>query len=327
MGARPRDGLWKEAMQASVKRETVSHYRILNKLGAGGMGEVYLAEDTVLNRRVAIKFLPQDIVSSQDAKSALIREAQAAAQLDHPNICTIHEVNEEKGQRFIVMEYVEGETLARRIKRKPLELNECLEIAVQVAAALAEAHNHGIIHRDINPQNIMLTAHHQAKVIDFGLARVIRDRSLVDNEAVTETLVTNAGVIVGTVTYMSPEQVRGETLDARTDIFSFGAVLYEMITGHQAFGAPNKAMITSAIVNRKPAPVTRYSLNIPTELERIVKQALRKNRDRRYQTIEHVLLDLKSLKHQLEFEKELERSFPPDAGESDQSISVPIVKR
>ena len=299
-------------MKPAVITNGVSHYSILNKLGTGGMGEVYLAEDTVLNRRVAIKLLPHDSVTNQQANKHLIQEAQAAAKLDHPNICTIHEVGEEAGRSFIVMEYVEGETLARRIKNRRLDLSECLEIAVQVADALAEAHSQGITHRDITPQNIMLTAHDQAKVIDFGLAKVIRDRSTVDTEAVTESLWIDTGVIVGTVTYMSPEQVKGLCLDARSDIFSFGAVLYEMVTGHQAFAADNTAKTISAIVRRKPVPLTSYSKSVPSELERIVSKALRKDRHKRYQTIKELLIDLRSLKHQLEFEEEMERSNPPE---------------
>ena len=295
-------------MEAPVIANTVSHYTVLKKLGAGGMGEVYLAEDTVLNRRVAVKFLPNDSVADQQANRRLIREAQAAARLDHPNICIIHEVGEEAGRGFIVMEYVEGETLASRMRRKRLALTEGLKIAVQVADALAEAHSQGITHRDVTPQNIMLTAHQQAKVIDFGLAKVIRDRSLVDSEAVTESLLTETGVIVGTVRYMSPEQVRGKSLDARTDIFSLGAVLYEMISGQKAFAADSTALTISAILHREPAPLTKYCSSVPTELELIVSKALRKDRKQRYQTIRDLLVDLGRLKHHLEIDEELKRS-------------------
>lgn len=307
-------------METPVITDSVSHYTVLKKLGAGGMGEVYLAEDTVLNRRVAIKFLPEDSGADHKAKQRLIREAQAAARLDHPNICTIHEVGEEAGRSFIVMQYVDGETLASRIRNRPLDLKECLEIVVQVADALSEAHSHGIIHRDIKPQNIMLTDRHHVKVMDFGLAKVIRDRSLVDDEAVTESLLTGPGAIVGTVPYVSPEQVRGERLDARSDIFSFGAVLYEMVTGHQAFAAESGAMIISAIVSREPAPLTRYSSDVPPELQRIVSKALHKDLDERYQTTRDLLIDLRSLKHHLEIEKELEHSGAPH-GDEERSTS------
>ncbi|HSE36682.1 MAG TPA: serine/threonine-protein kinase [Blastocatellia bacterium] len=196
----------------STINETISHYRIIKKLGAGGMGEVFLAEDTTLHRKVAIKFLSAEAAADERAKKRLTREAHAAAILDHTNICSIYEVGDEAGRSFIAMQYVEGETLATRIRNKPLDLSECLEIAAQVADALTEAHSQGIIHRDIKPQNIMLTASHQAKVMDFGLADVVHDRSLVDSEAVTESLLTEPGAIVGTLPYMSPEQVRGESL-------------------------------------------------------------------------------------------------------------------
>ena len=287
-------------VKASVIPERVSHYRILNMLGSGGMGEVYLAEDTNLGRNVAIKFLSEELESDAHARIRFVREAHAAAQLDHPNICAIHEVCEEAGRSFIVLQYVEGGTLAGRMRNKPLGLIECLEIAAQVADALAEAHSHGIIHRDINPKNIMLTARHQAKVLDFGLAKVIRDRSLIKSEAVTESILTEPEVMVGTVPYMSPEQVRGESLDARSDIFSFGAMLYEMITNHQPFTAESAAMTILAIVTKEPAPLARYSRDVPAELERIVSKALRKDRCERYQTTTDLLIDLTSLKHHLE---------------------------
>lgn len=278
------------------------------------MGEVYLAEDTKLSRNVAIKFLTEGLAADEHARRRLVREAHAAAKLDHPNICTIHEVGEEAGRSFIVMQYVEGQRLADRIRNKPLELGECLEVAAQVADALAEAHSHGIIHRDVKPQNIMLTARLQAKVMDFGIAEVIRDRSLVESEAVTQSLLTEPGAIVGTVRYMSPEQTRGETLDARSDIFSFGVVLYEMVTGHQPFAAESAAMTITAIVSREPAPLARYTRGVPLELERIVSKALKKDREERYQTARDLLIDLRSLKHRLEFEQELERALPPDTG-------------
>jgi serine/threonine-protein kinase len=298
----------------SPTNQTFSHYRIIKWLGAGGMGEVYLAEDTKLSRNVAIKFLTEGLAADEHARRRLVREAHAAAKLDHPNICTIHEVGEEAGRSFIVMQYVEGQRLADRIRNKPLELGECLEVAAQVADALAEAHSHGIIHRDVKPQNIMLTARLQAKVMDFGIAEVIRDRSLVESEAVTQSLLTEPGAIVGTVRYMSPEQTRGETLDARSDIFSFGVVLYEMVTGHQPFAAESAAMTITAIVSREPAPLARYTRGVPLELERIVSKALKKDREERYQTARDLLIDLRSLKHRLEFEQELERALPPDTG-------------
>jgi TolB-like protein/Flp pilus assembly protein TadD/tRNA A-37 threonylcarbamoyl transferase component Bud32 len=296
--------------------QTISHYRILNQLGAGGMGEVYLAEDTQLDRKVAIKFLPPESIADEQAKKRLVREARAAAKLDHPNICSIYEVGEEDGRSFIVMQYIEGETLASRIHREPLESKESLDIATQIADALAEAHAHNIIHRDIKPQNIMLTARGQVKVLDFGLARTVREKRLMDTEAETESLLTAPGLVVGTVPYMSPEQVRGEELDARSDIFSLGALLYEIVTGTQPFAAANAASTISTILTREPPPLARYSREVPAELERIVGKALRKDREQRYQTARDLRIDLKSLSEGLTFEAERKRSELTDVGSS-----------
>src|SRR6185295_15601140 len=217
-----------QAETESMEGRTISHYSILRKLGAGGMGEVYLAQDNTLSRKVAIKFISQYSVAGEQARKRLVREAKAAAALDHPHICAVYEVGEEAGYSFIVMQYVEGETLASRIERQPIELRETLDIAVQIADALADAHSHRIIHRDIKPQNVMLAASGQVKVLDFGLARVVREGPLIDSAAETESV---PGLVIGTVPYMSPEQVRGEALDGRSDIFSFGTVLYEMLSG------------------------------------------------------------------------------------------------
>jgi eukaryotic-like serine/threonine-protein kinase len=309
-------------MEPLAPPEWVSHYRILNKLGSGGMGDVYLAEDTLLNRRVAIKFPRHASDDELRADRRLIREAHAAASLDHPNICAIYEVGEEAGHTFIVMQYVEGESLATRIRNGPPDLGECLEIAVQVADALAEAHSHGLIHRDIKPQNIIVTARHHAKVMDFGLAKIVLDRSLTNSEAVTESLLTEPGAMVGTLPYMSPEQVRGEELDALSDIFSFGALLYETITGNRPFKAESPAMTISAIVGKEPAPLARYSKGVPAELERIVNKALRKDRDERYQTAKDLLIDLRSLNQQLLFERALERSQSHETVEAERRRAV-----
>ncbi|MEK6324036.1 MAG: protein kinase [Acidobacteriota bacterium] len=287
---------------------TISHYRILSRLGAGGMGEVYLAEDTKLARQVAIKVLPAGSIADERAHKRLIREAQSAATLDHPNICSIYEVGEEGSRSFIVMQYVKGETLAGRIQRNPMNLQEALDVAAQVADALTEAHSQGIIHRDIKPQNIMITARGQVKVMDFGLAKVVKERSLTVSEAETESLLTEPGTIIGTVPYMSPEQVRGETLDSRSDMFSFGAVVYEMVSGRQPFAAESAAATTSAILTTEPLPLARYSREAPAELERIVSKALRKDREERYQSARDLLIDLKSLKHHRDLEAEVERS-------------------
>jgi len=238
-------------MEVTGIPKTVAHYRILDKLGAGGMGEVYLAEDTRLKRRIAIKFLFPESVADERAKKRLKREAQAAAKLDHPNICAIHEVAEEEGRSFIVMQYVDGETLESRIQRRPLELRETLEVATQVVDALAEAHSYGIIHRDIKPQNIIITVRGQAKVLDFGLAKLFQERQVINSEVETQSLITEPGTIEGTVPYMSPEQVKGETMDGRSDIFSFGAVLYEAVCGRHPFAAESAAGILSAILTKE----------------------------------------------------------------------------
>lgn len=276
--------------------KTISHYRIIKKLGAGGMGEVYLAADTILDRKVAIKFLPSESSSDVNANRRLIREAKTAATLDHPNICAIHEVGEEEGRHFIVMQYVEGETLDCKIKAKAFHLSEALTIAVQIADAIAEAHTRGIIHRDIKPQNIMISARGQAKVMDFGLAKEVPETRQLESEAETLSLLTLPGVILGTVPYMSPEQVRAEEADARSDIFSFGALLYEVFSGRQPFGAESAAGIISAILTSEPPPLARYATSMPTELERIVRKCLEKDRERRYQTMRDLVIDLENVR-------------------------------
>src|SRR5882724_12165377 len=268
----------------------LSRYEIRSKIGEGGMGEVYLAEDKQLGRRVAIKLLPPATISDEDARKRLVREARAAATLDHPNICSIYEVGEADGRSFIAMQYIEGETLDARLKGKPLELKQSLTLASQVADALAEAHAHGIIHRDIKPGNIMVISRGQAKVMDFGLARVIA--GAVESEAETQSMLSMPGMILGTIPYMSPEQVRGEVLDGRSDIFSFGVVLYEMLSGHQPFASGSAAATISAILNEEPPTLLRYAPHLPEELQRIARKCLEKDRERRYQTMRDVALDL-----------------------------------
>lgn len=293
---------------------TISHYQIIRKLGAGGMGEVYLAEDTNLRRKVAIKFLPVESVADQQAKKRLIREAQAAATLDHPNICTIHEVGEEEGKSFIVMQYVEGETLSSKIQNKPLQLKEALDVAMQMADALAEAHLRGIIHRDIKSQNIMITPRGQAKVMDFGLAKVLQPHSLGASEHETVSFLTELGTVLGTVPYMSPEQLKGEEVDARSDLFSFGAVLYEMISGRQPFAAKSTAATISAILTEQPPPLDRYAKEIPEKLQRLVCKCLQKDREERYQSAKELLHDLKVIAGK--------SSLSEAASESSPSIAV-----
>ena len=285
--------------------QMVAHYRILSLLGEGGMGKVYLAEDTKLHRRVAIKFLPAQSVANEQAKRRLLREAQAAAKLDHPNICAVHEVGENDGRSFIVMPYVEGETLDRRMKRKPLELLEALAIATQVADALADAHAQGIIHRDIKPSNIIVTPRGQAKVMDFGLAKwselpAAAGGPKSDPEASTQALLTTPGTIIGTVPYMSPEQLHGQRLDTRTDIFSFGVVFYEMLTGQQPFASESPAGTISAILTREPPSISEYLKRCPSELQRIVTRCLVKDRDGRYQGMRDVATELETVGRECE---------------------------
>jgi serine/threonine protein kinase/tetratricopeptide (TPR) repeat protein len=279
----------------TLVNQTISHYRIVSQLGAGGMGEVYLAEDTQLGRRVAIKFLSPELVADERANKRLFKEARAAATLDHPNICSIYEVGEADGRSFIAMQYIEGETLDARIKGKPLELKDSLSIASQVADGLAEAHAHGIIHRDIKPANIMITARGQVKVMDFGLAKLIQHSEVVQSEAETEALLSTPGAIIGTVPYMSPEQVRGQPVDARSDIFSFGVLLYEILSGQQPFVAESATATASAILTREPPPLARYSSDVPGELQRIVRKCMEKDRERRYQTARDLAIDLHNL--------------------------------
>jgi serine/threonine-protein kinase len=298
----------------SLEGRTIGHYRVLRKLGAGGMGEVYLAQDASLGRNVAIKFLSHDSVADPQAKRRLIREAHAAAKLDHPNVCTIHEVNAESDHSFIVMQYLEGETLASRIRETPLDLIECIQIAAQVADALAEAHSHGIVHRDVKPQNIMLTSRNQAKVMDFGLAKVVTMPHLTASKDETESLLTGPGTVVGTLPYLSPEQARGDPIDARSDIFSLGVVMYEMLSGRHPFKGHTNAATISMILTHEPLPLSRFLPEIPDELQRIVGKALRKDKERRYQAMRELQIDLINLLEELTFQAKLERSEPPHNG-------------
>jgi len=276
----------------SLVGQCFSHYKILSQLGRGGMGEVYLAEDLKLARKVAIKFLSPALMANEDARKRLLREARAAAALDHPNICTIHEVGDEAGRSFIVMQYIEGETLAERIKRERLNFSEALAIAIQVAEALHDAHLQGIIHRDIKPQNLMLTARGQVKVLDFGLAKVVRDRAVASEDTDTSSLMSTPGTIIGTVLYLSPEQAQGERLDVRSDIFSFGTTLYEMLSGRRPFEAKSTAEIIAAILMREVPPLEQASA--PERLGQVVRRCLEKDPERRYQTMREVVIDLES---------------------------------
>lgn len=273
----------------------LGRYEIRAKLGAGGMGEVYLADDTQLGRRVAIKLLPAATTSDEHARRRLVREARAAATLDHPNICAVYEVGDADGRSFIVMQYLDGETLEARIRRQPLPIDEALTIGSQVADALVDAHGHGIVHRDIKPANIMLAARGQAKVMDFGLATVMPEADALASQAATATGLSTPGALMGTLSYMSPEQVRGDALDGRSDIFSFGATLYEMVTGHRPFAHKSSAETVSAVLTHEPPPLASFVPGAPAELERIVGKALRKDPDARYQTAKDLRIDLQHL--------------------------------
>jgi serine/threonine-protein kinase len=252
------------------------------------MGEVYLAEDTRLKRRVALKVLPAALAGDERAQKRLLREAQSAATLDHPNICTVYEVGETDGHGFIAMQYVEGETLAARLKRGPLDFDSAIGIAGEVARALAEAHRRGIVHRDIKPQNIMIAKSGHVKVLDFGLAKAMAP---LENDAVTATRLTEAGAVAGTVPYMSPEQARGEPVDERSDVFSFGSVFYEMVGRRHPFTGATGADTISRILMSDPAPLD----GAPPEARRIVQKCLSKDRARRYQTVSDLVIDLEAL--------------------------------
>jgi serine/threonine protein kinase len=275
--------------------DSLAHYRIIKKLGRGGMGEVYLAQDTKLDRKVAIKVLTPETVAKENAKKRLIREAQAAAKLDHPNICAIYDVNEADSHTFIVMQYIQGETLADIMRRKVLRLGVALDIAQQTAEALGEAHAQGIIHRDIKPHNIMITPRGQVKILDFGLSKQLHKPDQVDNEALTESLLSTPGKIIGTMPYMSPEQVRGETLDASSDIFSLGVTLFEMVAGKHPFKGQSSQVTMSRILLAQPLTSERLQSLAPPELQRLIGKMLSKEKAERYQTAEELLSDISQL--------------------------------
>jgi eukaryotic-like serine/threonine-protein kinase len=297
-----------------MEPDKVSHYRILEKLGAGGMGEVYLAEDLKLGRKVAIKVLSEEFTTNRDRLHRFEQEASAASNLNHPNILTIHEVGTDDGRHYIATEFIDGVTLRRKMAATQLEIPEILDIAVQVASALEEAHAAGIVHRDIKPDNIMVRRNGYVKVLDFGLAKLTEtvDRSPSDGEASTRVMVhTDAGVVMGTSHYMSPEQARGKPVDARSDIWSLGVVIYEMIAGRTPFEGETSTDVIVAITQKEPPPLARFAPKVPDELDWIVMKALRKDRDERYQTIKELITDLRRLKQRLEFQSELERSAAP----------------
>jgi serine/threonine protein kinase len=307
------------AQPALVVGQVVGHYQVIAPLGKGGMGEVYLASDTQLDRKVALKLLPAEFTGNKDRLRRFIQEAKAASSLNHPNIITIHEIGQAEGAHFIATEFIDGQTLKHRMAPARMKLPDILDVSIQAASALQAAHAAGIIHRDIKPENIMVRPDGYVKVLDFGLAKLTekyRQGNPTSADSEIDTMVkayTQPGILMGTVHYMSPEQARGQVLDARTDVFSLGVVMYEMAAGRMAFAGATGIDTLVSILEKEPPPFDQYAPEVPHEFQRIISKALRKDREERYQTIKDLLIDLKSFKEELSFEQKLERSRPPRA--------------
>ena len=303
-------------------KDQILHYKILSKIGAGGMGEVFLAQDTKLDRKVALKILPPEFANDKDRMTRFVREAKSASALNHPNIITIYEIGESDGTHFIATEFIEGETLSKHLRGENVSLKSVLDIATQIASALQTAHSAGIVHRDIKPDNLMIRADGLAKILDFGIAKLSETPTNIGEEDATaiQKPSTSPGMIIGTANYMSPEQAKGKEIDARSDIFSFGIVFYEMLTGKRAFEGETALESISSILKDEPKPISQFLPEVPNEIERIVNKTLRKDREERYQTAKDLVVDLKDAKQNLELQNLMERSIVPNKDENKTQI-------